>query len=394
MKYKLYLPAFAALLLSACSSEEPVAVRSDEGAISFRTSFSRATETNLTKLQEDGFNATALWNEQIYFESVGFTYSGGTWGGNSVHFWPKGEDVSLKFYAYSPGSISDKMSVTEKNDYKMTDFAPNSSIAQQCDLVTAFNQGTKKEYEGQEIELKFKHRLSQVKIQAKRTVADKYKFQIKAVRIGNVFGKADFTFPADATSNTRDAWDNRSNVTSYSTEEYAPKELILKDNKAQIINLMGNEGSAMLIPQERGAWDPETPDNNGAYIAVLLRITHKEDENAGEIQIYPFENMKDDKGEVKQYAWAAVPVKVDWQPNKKYVYTLDFTYGAGYVDPTEPNDPDPNDPNPDPNPPAEPILKPISFKVSITPWDSNTINEDKDMYITEPEESNGNEDEE
>ena len=34
-----------------------------------------------------------------------------------------------------------------------------------------------------------------------------------------------------------------------------------------------------------------------------------------------------------EYAWLAVPVDTKWEAGYKYVYTLDFTSGAGYPDP-------------------------------------------------------------
>ena len=67
---------------------------------------------------------------------------------------------------------------------------------------------------------------------------------------------------------------------------------------------------------------------------------------------------------VGEYGWVAVPVGTNWVAGQKYVYTLDFSNGAGRVDPEKP---DPTDP--DPFEPGEPILgDPIKFTVTVTPW--------------------------
>ena len=129
-------------------------------------------------------------------------------------------------------------------------------------------------------------------------------------------------------------------------------------------SLMGTEGSAMLIPQQLTAWDAagDKPNaNKGAYLAVKLQITTK----AG-ARVYPAEV-------VGNYDWAAVPVDTNWEAGKKYVYTLDFTSGAGKVDPEKE---DPSDPT-DPFKPGDDILgnNAIKFTVQVTEW----VEETKDV---------------
>ena len=42
-----------------------------------------------------------------------------------------------------------------------------------------------------------------------------------------------------------------------------------------------------------------------------------------------------EEGETEPYSWVAVPVVTNWEAGIKYVYTLDFTGGAGVIDPDE-----------------------------------------------------------
>lgn len=87
---------------------------------------------------------------------------------------------------------------------------------------------------------------------------------------------------------------------------------------------MGTEGeSAMLIPQKLVPWNPNSDPANskkGVYISVFTKITTSEG-----TQIFP--------ETAEEYAWVAVPIDTEWEAGNKYVYTLDFTDGAGYTDP-------------------------------------------------------------
>lgn len=67
---------------------------------------------------------------------------------------------------------------------------------------------------------------------------------------------------------------------------------------------------------------------------------------------------------VGEYDWVAVAVNTKWEPGQKYVYTLDFSNGAGKVDPEKPM-PGPTDPFK----PGEDVLgSAIKFTVTVTPW--------------------------
>ena len=90
---------------------------------------------------------------------------------------------------------------------------------------------------------------------------------------------------------------------------------------------METEGdNAMLIPQQLVAWDAENDKTNtkkGAYLSVYAQI-----ETAEGSRVYP--NV-----DGMEYAWLAVPIDTKWEAGYKYVYTLDFTNGAGYSDPLD-----------------------------------------------------------
>lgn len=185
-------------------------------------------------------------------------------------------------------------------------------------------------------------------------------------------------------------------------------------NSASAASIMGKGGNAMVLPTKNGAWAGEAnpwiapkysaqtgtvndpyPDRNpdawsadnqhgDMYFSILLRVSLKPTGNETSTQqIYPYgnntsmnvvyiEKEKDsnkiigrvEKGatpavnnEIAEFGWAAVPVSVNWQRGKKYVYTLDFSDGVGVQDPE------------DPRPGSAIIGSGIKFSVFITNWD-------------------------
>ncbi len=183
---------------------------------------------------------------------------------------------------------------------------------------------------------------------------------------------------------------------------------------AQAASIMGKGGNAMVLPTKNGAWagqenpwiapkysaltgiDDPYPDKNpkewsadnaegDMYFSILLRVTLKPtgDELTTE-QIYPYRNnttmnvvyLEKEKAstkiigrvpnktvtpgannEIVEFGWAAVPVSVNWERGKKYIYTLDFTDGVGVQDPEDPK-------------PGTPIIgSGIKFRVDIAAWD-------------------------
>lgn len=141
--------------------------------------------------------------------------------------------------------------------------------------------------------------------------------------------------------------------TNYAVE-YATTPRTLAADAATMMGTAND--NAMLLPQQLVAWTPETDKvntNKGAYIALKIQITTKDG-----ARVYPAKAKGD-------YDWAAVAINTKWEAGKKYVYTLDFSNGAGKVNPEKPQPVDPTDPFK----PGEDILgKPIKFTVIVTPW--------------------------
>ncbi|MDE5586069.1 MAG: hypothetical protein K2I92_06980 [Muribaculaceae bacterium] len=183
-------------------------------------------------------------------------------------------------------------------------------------------------------------------------------------------------------------------------------------------SIMGKGGNAMVLPTKNAAWGGEAnpwiapkysaftghgedpyPDRNpkawdadkegDMYFSILIRVTLKP--NGDELntpQIYPYGNnttmnvvyLEKEKNtnkilgrvpskstnvgansEIVEFGWAAVPVGVNWERGKKYVYTLDFSEGVGVQDPE------------DPKPGTAIIGDGIKFSVSVEGWDEQSF---------------------
>lgn len=328
----LFLAAIAAMGLASCSEDEPVSVNLGR-TIDFRAAMdSRASETtnaNLSSIQ-----AVAFMGNQLFFPDMEFTKgSDGFFTSAKEYHWP-GDDTQLTFYSYAPANPGGTVTLTP-DEQTVTDFATAANLADQVDFITAYATGTKSANEASGVPLTFNHRLAQIEVRAKSD-NDVYTFAISGVRIGEPVSKGSYDFAGND-------WTLDSDRAIY-TDTYAIAKVLGSD----AVCVMGDGGNAMLIPQQLTAWDPKVDASNsaqGAYISVKLNVTTTE---TG-VQVYPFPSDGDCQ-------WAAIPVNTNWEAGKKYIYTLDLTHGAGYVDPHDPE-------------PGTPVLGgPIKFTVDVVDW--------------------------
>lgn len=326
----LFATALLGLGLASCSEDEPLSENRGH-AIDFRPAMgTRATETtnaNLTSIKVASF-----MNGDTFFAPLDFVKgSDGYFTSSPEYNWP-GDNSQLSFYAYAPTSLQ---GVTLNSDAKsLAQFSPDSDIASQVDFITSKATGDKADNEASGVELTFNHQLTQIEIRAKADNAA-YVYKISGVRIGQPVAKADFDFDSEA-------WTLGADKAIYDETYTTPVTLT-----ADAQSVMGDAGNPMLIPQQLTAWSPDSdPSNNakGAYLAVKLQIN-----TAAGAQVYPFASDA-------ECDWAAIPLNTNWEPGKKYIYTLDLSHGAGYVDPNDPE-------------PGKPVLGgPIKFTVNVVDW--------------------------
>ena len=357
MNKSFYLCAVAALALASCSNDETVET-AKQNAIGFRSVVglnSRAVETTTADLDE--IKVTAFKADgSVYqgLQEILFTKDGGFFNSETPYYWPKDENEPLSFTAFSLEWNGTK-AITSSTDIKVNDVHIDEGIEGQGDMVYVTGvTGTKKTNETSGVALEFKHALSQIQISAKSSSAA-YSYEVKGIRIANVNSKANF----DVVAGT---WGNLSEVKTYDMQYNTPKILASDAQSIMDVAKVGGSDNAMLLPQgATTAWNAATDKENaskGTYISVLLSIKSKADNS----NIYP-----KDGG----FGWAAVPVSFTWEMGKKYIYTLDFTNGAGKVDPENPGPSvvQPQDPGK-----GEDILgEPIKFTVKVLDWTNEDV---------------------
>ena len=331
-----------AVLAFASCTHDTIKETNNGRAIDFRvvaeTKASEITTANLnsfyvTAIDEAGAN---------YFTDVAYTKVGNYFLSSPSYFWP-GDESSLAFYAYAPSAYDLGIDVSITNEgQKLLGFAPAAYVDDQLDFVTATATGSIED-EGDGVALTFKHQLAQIEVKA-RNANPAYVYTVKGVKIANVASEANFDFakPANPWTLTPGAKD------SYSIT-YDDERVLNSYGK----NLMSEDGNnLMLLPQQLTAWNPADENSQGAYIAVLANITTAEG-----AKVFPTTD--------ETYAWLAIPVDTEWEAGFKYVYTLDFTKGAGYPE----GDPDPI------------YGDPIKFIVNVTPWNEQ---EGTETELTSP----------
>ena len=352
MKRNVLMIAVAIIALSSCNKDTIKDVNGGY-SIDFRVSTqTRASEVTTANLA--AFNVTAIdASGKNYFTDVLFSKSGDFFISNPEYYWPGTGD--LAFYAYAPVDLED-VSVNNTSQV-VSGFTPSTSIADQQDFVVATATGNKSTNETDGVQLTFQHKLAQIGIRAKNANSA-YKYYIKGVKIANVISSADFNFsPKEGDSEW--TYDVTQSTSSYSIEYTKPMDTPLgivgtnlmcsvsaDESGAEVLDY--SVGNAMLIPQQLAAWD-KTTNTTGSYLAVLAKV-----ETADGSVVYP----KDASTSGEEYDWLLVPVDTKWEAGNRYVYTLDFTEGAGL-------DEDGN----------EVLGGPVKFKMDVEPWDETSTAE-------------------
>lgn len=298
----------ALLALAACSRDEVKEI-GNEQLIDFRIAVdTRATETTTDNIQS--FFVTALDETgAVYFKDVEYsdTDKDGSFTSASSFYWPAGG--SLKFYAYAPGTMKLGGTVAISNEAQtLTGYTVPADFSNHADFITAYAEGSK-EKNATGVELAFEHRFSQIEVRA-RNSNQGYAYKVAGVKFGKIASAGNFGFGDSK-------WTDVGTKANFLSEYDAAVSI---DATAQ--SIMGAKGNAMMIPQALTGWDNKNDKTNtgaGAYISVKVNI-----KTASGMTVYPTSG---------DYGWVSVPVSNTWEAGKHYIYTLDFTTGAGQIDP-------------------------------------------------------------
>ena len=372
---RFFFGAFGLLALASCSNDELTSVNRDGDEIAFSVvtnSATRAADVYCNNNKPSGFEVWATYDGATYINGDQITYNenNSKWENTSgTRYWPDGE---VSFFAHVNAGDAFNWNGGQP---KIENFTVGTDVATQQDLLYAVKTASKGT-DGK-AELNFRHALSQIVFQAKNTNPNLY-VEISGVSVCKVKNQGTFTYPTDDTSD-KVGEHNGSGSIDYDNQNWGTwstsgtqkydvtfNPVALNGNKTATAvsltsaNQTGKEFSnqaMLLLPQETTAWDVNSDeakgkpaDQNGTYFLVKCRIYNVAGETVDTGKDILLWGNIDGTGKD-----AAIPVALNWEQGKKYIYTFVFGDGNGGYDP------DPDDPNPDPTP----VLVPITFEVTV-----------------------------
>ena len=328
MKKRLFFLPMVAIMMAACSSNETIEVNENKGdLISFRPivkGVTRAADISTDNLTSFVVNAKQAGGSTSYFDNGVFNKSGSVFVSESKYYWPA--SGSLDFYAYSPSGNSQ----VNYSGYKTFTVTPSTTIADQVDFVFAATMNKSKEdYGASGVPLNFRHTGAKIACYVKNS-STTLKFDVYGWKVGYICPAATFTFSdantdgnndGSGTTLTPEQWGNRTDA-SIGTEY----ESTFSVNQIGQSGATSLDGEMILIPQAitaaSGYASASAGANlNGTYIAVKLKI--RNNDSAGTI-------IADDGADGA--FWAIWPIGgYNWEPGKKYTYTIDLA-GGGYYE--------------------------------------------------------------
>ncbi len=344
-------------------------------------------------LMSDNVMQTMFANEKVTIDDYNKTYTSPNcfWPDQTK------ERHKVSFFGFYNGPADEdgttlvNTSTAEALDYKLTGFRVAPDISDQIDFITAYTTGSMANNLFSGIMLPFSHQLSRIEVKA-YGAHKSCDIEIAGIRIGGVGTEGTFDFKAMTGGGV---WEDNParGIVEYVFHdgdkiiECGRNHRIAVEDAVSIMGQKredGNDNCAMLIPGAYAMWDfANDPRNNKnqMYISVLLRVTDATPTagiNPEEKQRYPYRDLSQgadalnvpvvylavdkatatvasrvykngdgyfsdagftvpyivpDTMEIKEFGWAAIPVKVEWQPGKIYTYTLDYTLGVGIHDP-------------------------------------------------------------
>lgn len=347
----------SAVILASCSADMAEEInRGNE--ISFSTNVSRATETTLSNLQEFKVYADAEGYPTLFINGeTAKKQSGSDYRFDKSYFWPSDVEY-MSFWAYGPTGdngikVTPSFTGTAQSfsAYKPEESKTIGGTNHQ-DFVAAYTRKSHSEAPGMNIPLTFHHTLSQIIVKAKNAGGSSHIVKVKGAWIVNAKNSGKLAFNSDdETYPNHMQWD----LTGAEAASYG---VVLSD-VATLNNtpasLIDGTTSLMLVPQTTGkiTFDKTSGEKGtytqGAYILLLCRVeaehegaTHPNNNDPIKVdgdkhyhQLFPL-IPENGNFEPEQYGYTCVPIDINWEPGKKYIYTLEFcgkSSGAGVYPP-------------------------------------------------------------
>ena len=295
--------------------------------------------------QDDGTDGTVFMGTNDEGQGnggVNISYQDGKWNytkPEDLKYWPTD---ALNFYAVSP--VSDPIYTWQisqnKKEIDYLSYDEYDDGIPYTDVMYAVATKKSLAENGGTVQLQFKHITSQIVFMAKKLPVSNMNVEIKSIKLHNFKHRGTFKIPTDGSEPKQSDW-------SYITLPTQEPNYVIKDEKIDVktdATDISTRTPMFLIPQPLTRWDTshdiETANTKKeSYLSIECKISID-----GSYRV----------GSESGYGTLYVPFGADWQPGKRYVYTLIF--GGGY-------DADGNT-----------ILQPIDFEPSVKEWVEDTKN--------------------
>lgn len=372
----LALGASMAVGFSACSSDDsmnpepkaPVDNASDADAIRFNVVASNATRAqslfNSNNLPRQFYvsawamDSLSSTNDdgQTYIKSDLITNSGSASSPNWVdqsglRYWPNNGEMLNFFASTSSNATLDYEKKGEGSSIELTNpqylipLTVNSAANQQQDLLYASAYRQVKTATGakgqntQAVTLDFHHALSQVVFTAQCSNPH-LDVKIGSISIVGVAGQGTFKMPADRQSAAQPAWTIPANYTPGTFGSDPDSEQGGVTVKSTVTNITAGSDQTqyalMMLPQTVAAADPTKANpwsGQQAFLKVeciIYNVAKGSGESDSDLDTMIFGNKTDLGGYSRDdYATLYIPVSVNWQMGRRYVYNLQFGSGNG-----------------------------------------------------------------
>lgn len=321
------------------------------------------------------------------------SYTGGQWNlaytivpaGNSIYWADK--TTKAIFKAVAPKDVKEGENIILGGVSTENYAAAADCRTDMKDIIVAYNEGTKKDFTAG-VPINFRHVLSRIKFQAvNKDASNGMVLEIKAIKLGNVASKASLTYPTIMTGTGFD-WSKYTPWANASTAQWYYGINGANQTIQSVATAMSDGQDFYLLPQQLVAADGDAlkaGDKTKQYVSFLIRVYYVGEYvalnpssgtvstavyNAAntEKNIWPYAKVATafTKGDVtfaagkyvdkttydglspeeqakcsfcsatNEFAWACVPIDTNWEPGKKYVYTLNYSAsGLGMTDPED-----------------------------------------------------------
>ena len=358
------------LLLAGCSADEEIAnvQTSEANAISFnvvgnnpQTKAELIDNAALSRypfdifaFKTDGTLFMGKQDELFGHNGVKISYQNGLWtydDPTEKKYWPHDP---LHFYAVYPvlpttddryGHMSWLMNWNDHQiSYTAFDEFGGSSSTGNVDVMYAIAPYQEKSKNNGTVTLNFKHALSQVLFKAVKedpTIS----VEIQGMKINNFYYGGSFKLPGfNEQGQLNEVSNSLWNFNNFAYCRYfftiGMNDAPINVEHSEVKDISSGDKAMLFIPQRLDPWDPHNGNisaadgNKKSYLQIKCKIWH---------------NAHYFVGNENEYGDIYVPFEADWQPGKRYIYTLRF--GGGYTEEGEEID-----------------LIPITFGVEVSEW--------------------------